>query len=99
MVLMSITGLLSFLFLFFGSEWLAARFIYSEDYGSNLADVKKVMQMVSFALLIIPSKSVLRGVFQGNQRMELTAISQVVEMIVRSSFILIYVYVIVILIF
>src|SRR5699024_6577382 len=95
MVLMSITGLLSFLFLFFGSEWLAARFIYSEDYGSNLADVKKVMQMVSFALLIIPSMSVLRGFFQGNQRMEPTAISQVVEQIVRISFVLISVYVIV----
>lgn len=95
MVLMSITGLLSFLFLFFSSEWLAARFIYSEEYGSNLADVKKVMQMVSFALLIIPSMSVLRGFFQGNQRMEPTAISQVVEQIVRIAFILISAYIIV----
>src|SRR5699024_9029665 len=70
MVLMSITGVLSFLFLFFSAEWLAAKFIYTEDYGSNLDDVTKVMKMVSFALLLIPSMSVLRGFFQGNQRME-----------------------------
>lgn len=95
MMLMSITGILSFLFLFFSAEWLAARILYTEDYGGNLEDVKKVIQMVSFALLIIPSMSVLRGFFQGNQRMEPTAISQVIEQIVRIAFVLISAYVIV----
>lgn len=95
LMLMSVTGVLAFLILFFGAEWLAAKVIYTEDYGSNLEDVKKVMQMVSFALLIIPSMSVLRGFFQGNQRMEPTAISQVIEQIVRIAFVLIAAFVIV----
>ena len=95
MVLMSITGVLSFLFLFFSAEWLAAKFIYTEDYGSNLDDVTKVMKMVSFALLLIPSMSVLRGFFQGNQRMEPTAVSQVIEQIVRIAFVLISAFVII----
>lgn len=95
MFLMSITGVLSFIFLFFSAEWLAARIIYTEDYGGDLEDVKKVIQMVSFALLIIPSMSVLRGFFQGNQRMEPTAISQVIEQIVRISFVLISAFIII----
>lgn len=95
LMLMSVTGVLAFLFLFFGAEWLAAKVIYTEDYGSNLSDVKKVMQMVSFALLIIPGMSVLRGFFQGNQRMEPTAISQVIEQIVRIAFVLIAAFLIV----
>src|SRR5690625_655793 len=95
LMLMSITGLISFLFLFFNAEWLATRFIYTDSYGSNVEDVKKEMQMVSFALLVIPSMSVVRGILQGNQRMEQTAISQVVAQIVRIVFVLVAVFVIV----
>src|SRR5699024_1981367 len=95
LMLMSITGLISFLFLFFNAEWLATRFIYTDSYGSNVEDVKQVIQMVSFALLIIPGMSVVRGFFQGNQKMEPTAISQVVEQIIRIAFVLISVFIIV----
>src|SRR5699024_10391462 len=48
-----------------------------------------------FALLIIPGMSVVRGFFQGNQKMEPTAISQVVEQIIRIAFVLISVFIIV----
>lgn len=95
LMIMSVTGLMAFLFLFFSAEWLAVKFTYTDSYGSNVEDVKKVMRMVSFALLIIPSMSVVRGFFQGNHRMEPTAVSQVVEQIVRIAFVLISAFVIV----
>lgn len=88
LVLMAITGVLAFLAMYFGSGWLASKFIYDSKYGNKVEDVKQVMQMVSFSLLIIPAMSVVRGFFQGNQTMEPTAISQVVEQIVRIAFVL-----------
>src|SRR5690625_5996918 len=47
-----------------------------------------VIRMVSFALLIIPGASIIRGYFQGNQSMGPTAVSQVVEQVVRIVFVL-----------
>src|SRR5699024_2618159 len=93
--LMSVTGIIAFLIMFFGAEWLAVKSTYTDEYGSNIEDVKKVIQMLSFALLIIPSMSVIRGFFQGNQRMEPTAISQVVEQIIRIGFVLISAFVVI----
>src|SRR5699024_3334063 len=95
LLLMGVTGLLAFLTLFFSAEWLASKFVYDDEYNNNVEDVKQVIQMVSFALLIIPGMSVVRGFFQGNQKMEPTAISQVVEQIIRIAFVLISVFIIV----
>lgn len=83
LMLMGITGFLAFLALYFGSGWLAEKVIYDSKYGNSAEDVQQVMKMISFSLLIIPAMSVVRGFFQGNQSMEPTAISQVVEQIVR----------------
>src|SRR5699024_10519525 len=88
LMLMVGTGVLSFLFFYFGSGWLASKFIYSSKHGNSAEDIKQVMQMLSFSLLIIPFMSVVRGFFQGNQIMEPTAISQIVEQIVRIVFVL-----------
>lgn len=88
LTLMVGTGLLAFLFFYFGSGWLASKFIYSSKHGNSAEDIKQVMQMLSFSLLLIPFMSVVRGFFQGNQIMEPTAISQVVEQIVRIVFVL-----------
>ncbi|GAB4074941.1 lipid II flippase MurJ [Barrientosiimonas marina] len=88
-MLMAVTGILAFLGLFIGAEWLAGFMITDEDNGIAVDDITMVIRMVSFALLIIPSMSIVRGFFQGHQSMEPTAISQVVEQIVRISFILI----------
>src|SRR5699024_7349076 len=49
----------------------------------------------SFALQIIPSISVMRGFFQGNQRMEPTAVSQVIEQIVGIGLVLLSAFIIV----
>src|SRR5690625_2329746 len=41
--LMAFTGFVAFLFLYIGSGWLAEKFIYSDEYGNQIEDVKKVM--------------------------------------------------------
>lgn len=95
MVLMAITGLLAFLFLFFGAETLATMMLKSDDTdGITIAEVTMVLRMVSFALLIIPSMSIVRGFFQGYQSMGPTAVSQVIEQIVRIVFLLVSAFVV-----
>lgn len=88
--LMILSGFIAFLLLFFSAGFIAEIIVASkETFGNTVADVKKVIQMVSFALIIIPAMASVRGFFQGNQTMEPTAISQVVEQIVRIAFVLI----------
>lgn len=89
-MLMSVTGFLAFLGLFFSAEWLAGQMITNEETGNiAVADVTMVIRMVSFALLLIPPMSITRGFFQGYQSMGPTAASQVIEQIVRIGFILV----------
>src|SRR5690625_3545443 len=98
--LMLVTGFLAFITLFFGADFLANLMIKtSSDTDEILVeDIAMVLRMVSFALLIIPAMSIVRGFFQGYQSMGPTAVSQVVEQIVRivfllaSSFIILNVY-------
>ncbi len=94
-ILMSITGLISFLILFFSADWIAHSFVVDDNYGNSVEDVKMVIRMVSFALLIVPGMSIVRGFFQGNQSMGPTAVSQVIEQIVRIAFVLISAYIII----
>src|SRR5690625_3068088 len=87
-MMMFITGLLAFLVLFFGAEVLATFIINDDNLGNSVEDVKMVMRMVSFALLLVPAMSIVRGFFQGHQSMGPTAVSQVIEQIVRIAFVL-----------
>lgn len=88
-VLMLVLGLLSFTVMFLSADWLAGIFISSEDAEIiQVDDVALVIRLVSFALLIIPAMSIVRGFFQGYQSMGPTAVSQVIEQIVRIAFIL-----------
>lgn len=88
-VLMLIMGILSFLVMFLSADWLAGVFITSEDAEIvTVDDIATVIRMVSFALVIIPAMSIVRGYFQGHQSMGPTAVSQVVEQLVRIAFIL-----------
>lgn len=87
---MILTGIAAFLLLFFAAEPIAHMIVASKDpKGNTVEDVTKVIQMVSFALIVVPAMSAVRGFFQGHQTMEPTAVSQVVEQIVRISFVLI----------
>lgn len=88
LVLMAITGIISFLILYMAAPTLAAMVITDPDFIDHMADVTTVIRAVSFALIIIPFMSIIRGFFQGHQSMEPTAVSQVVEQIVRIAFVL-----------
>ena len=57
-------------------------------------DVTAVIRAVSFALIIVPFMSIIRGFLQGHEEMEPTAISQVIEQIVRIVFLLAGVFVV-----
>ncbi|TBL69052.1 polysaccharide biosynthesis protein [Paenibacillus thalictri] len=69
------TGVACFLLLFFGSGWIAGLM------GTPKAE--PAIRSVSFALLLVPVMSALRGYYQGYQNMVPTAVSQVVEQTVR----------------
>ncbi|GAA0429991.1 lipid II flippase MurJ [Lentibacillus halophilus] len=89
MMLMAATGIIAFLIMFSSANLLAEQMITNEKEGSIAAsDVAMVIRMVSIALLVIPSMSIVRGFFQGYESMEPTAVSQVVEQIIRIGFIL-----------
>jgi len=98
-LLMIMTGIVAFLVMYFSADFLASVMITSDKVdGITAADVTQVMKMVSFALLIIPAMSIVRGFFQGYQSMGPTAVSMLIEQIARiaflliSTFLVIYVY-------
>ncbi|WP_188456485.1 putative polysaccharide biosynthesis protein [Virgibacillus oceani] len=86
--LMLITGFIAFLVLFFVAEPIAKFTIPNDKPAITVEDATMVIRMVSFALIIIPAMSITRGFFQGYQSMGPTAVSQVVEQIVRILFLL-----------
>lgn len=89
MTLMVTTGIIAFLVLFFSADLLATGMITNENADElSRSDVAFVIKMVSFALILIPAMSIVRGFFQGYNSMGPTAISQVIEQIVRIFFIL-----------
>ncbi|WP_018922035.1 putative polysaccharide biosynthesis protein [Salsuginibacillus kocurii] len=75
------TGVLSFLALFFFAEQIAV--LLGGAYATY------AVMVVAFALIIAPYMAVYRGFFQGYEDMRPTAISQVLEQLVRVAFILI----------
>ncbi|MCF6094694.1 polysaccharide biosynthesis protein [Microaerobacter geothermalis] len=82
--ILTITGLLFFLALYFGAPLIAALW----------GDSRLVLPIrtVSYALLIVPFMASLRGYFQGHQNMIPTAVSQISEQIVRVITILVLSY-------
>ncbi|MBA4495814.1 oligosaccharide flippase family protein [Paenactinomyces guangxiensis] len=76
-----LTGFFAFIILFFGAgqvaEWMGSRKLLTLP-----------IQSVSFALLIVPVVSSIRGYFQGQQNMIPTAVSQIVEQMIRVTTIL-----------
>lgn len=83
LVLMGITGIVSAILLYTLAPMIVE--------GSAIADQASgvlVMRSLVPALLIIPSQSVTRGMFQGHSRMREPAISQILEQLTRVIFIL-----------
>ncbi|WLV23831.1 polysaccharide biosynthesis protein [Aciduricibacillus chroicocephali] len=93
--LMLATGFLAFLVLFTSSHWLAEHMLTQQNKtGITVDEISMVLKLISFALIIIPAMSLSRGFFQGYQSMGPTAISTVVEQIVRIAFVLIAAFII-----
>ncbi|WP_071458648.1 putative polysaccharide biosynthesis protein [Bacillus massilinigeriensis] len=94
MSLMLFTGFLAFSALYLSAPFLAELLIEPTDStGNSIEDVQFVIRLVSFALLIIPTMSIFRGYFQGSQSMGPSALSTVIEQVVRILFILVGAYV------
>src|SRR5699024_1721255 len=95
---MFLTGFVSFLLLFFGADILAGWMSTNTDPAEGIVidDVALVIKAVSFALLIIPAMSMMRGFFQGHESMGPSAVSTVTEQIVRILFVLISVFVVIV---
>ncbi|MDD3048955.1 MAG: polysaccharide biosynthesis protein [Bacilli bacterium] len=80
---------LSFIILIIFAPAIAHLFIGNVTGGNTIEDVAFVIRMVSTAILIVPSLSILRGYLQGHKYITPSSISQVVEQIVRVIFVLI----------
>lgn len=87
--IMTITGILSALIMYFSAPFIAAN-----SPVATVADSTQVIRSLSWALLIIPCMSITRGFIQGHHTMAPSAISQVIEQIGRVIFMLTAVYVI-----
>ncbi|MEI5908809.1 polysaccharide biosynthesis protein [Bacillus spongiae] len=89
LLVMVLTGIASFIVMYAFAPYFADITIaYNDEQKVKVEDVTTVIRAVSFALLIIPFMSLIRGFFQGHQSMGPSAVSQVVEQIVRIVFLL-----------
>ncbi|MBP2241470.1 O-antigen/teichoic acid export membrane protein [Cytobacillus eiseniae] len=92
MFVMMCSGILAFLTLYSLAPFIAE--ISPNDANVTIEDGTTVIRAVSFALLLVPFMSMIRGFFQGHQSMGPTAVSQVIEQIVRIFFVLVGAYVV-----
>ena len=88
LIVMMATGFISFLILYLSAPILGDMIIKDQDQVTKVEDVITVIRAVSFALIVVPFMSLIRGYFQGHQSMGPSAVSQVVEQIVRIVFLL-----------
>lgn len=89
MSVMLVTGMIAFFILYLSAPMFAEISLGGKDNnGLTIDHVVYVIRMVSLALLVVPIMSLVRGFFQGHQMMGPTAVSQVVEQIVRIIFLL-----------
>jgi O-antigen/teichoic acid export membrane protein len=96
LIMMLLTGIASFLILYLSAPLIADMIISKkDDVGSRAKDIITVIRAVSFALIVIPFMSLIRGFFQGHQSMGPSAVSQVVEQIVRIAFTLAGAYIVI----
>jgi O-antigen/teichoic acid export membrane protein len=95
LVIMMLTGFVSFLILYFAAPFYAeSMFPNKNNLESSIREATTVIRAVSFALIVVPFMSLIRGYFQGHQSMGPSAVSQVVEQIVRITFTLAGAYVV-----
>lgn len=86
LVIMMLTGIFAFLILYLAAPALAEVSIGGGKQTFTISEVTTVIRAVSFALIVVPFMSLIRGYFQGHQSMGPSAVSQVIEQIVRILF-------------
>ncbi|XJZ26555.1 oligosaccharide flippase family protein [Bacillota bacterium Lsc_1132] len=88
LLIMMTTGMVAFLLLYLSAPAVAEMSINANDKKQTFSvnEVATVIRAVSFALIVVPFMSLIRGYFQGHQSMGPSAVSQVVEQIVRIGF-------------
>lgn len=89
LVIMLSTGIVAFLVLYIFAPEMTKMFTIDPKYNFSKEEVVAVIRAVSFALIVIPFMSLIRGFFQGHQSMGPSAVSQVIEQIARILFLLI----------
>nr|WP_106780518.1 polysaccharide biosynthesis protein [Lysinibacillus timonensis] len=97
MLVMTITGFAAFFVLNLLATPIAQVVIKSEEQAFTVEQVATVIRWVSYALIVVPIMSLIRGFFQGYDKMQPTAISQLIEQIVRIIFLLLGSFIIVVL--
>ncbi|RFU68713.1 polysaccharide biosynthesis protein [Peribacillus saganii] len=80
---MMVSGFLAFILMYAAAPSIASGMINDQAGAFTVEEVTTVMRAVSFALILVPVMSLIRGYFQGHQSMGPTAVSQVIEQIVR----------------
>ncbi|MCV9888921.1 putative polysaccharide biosynthesis protein [Metabacillus halosaccharovorans] len=86
---MLVTGFIAFAILYMLAPQFAIMSLAENELnGITVEDATLVIRMVSIALIVVPLMSLIRGFFQGHQSMGPTAVSQVVEQLVRIVFLL-----------
>ncbi|WLR41157.1 polysaccharide biosynthesis protein [Bacillus carboniphilus] len=89
-ITMLFTGFAAFFILFLIAPFLASAFLSDQSLGGfTVDDVTHIIRMVSFALIVVPIMGLIRGFFQGHQSMGPTAVSQVMEQLIRIIFLLV----------
>jgi O-antigen/teichoic acid export membrane protein len=94
LLIMLVTGFLSFLIMYLSAPFISEMVISDDDQNTKVEDVITVIRAVSFALIVVPFMSLIRGFFQGHQSMGPSAVSQVVEQIVRITVVLLGAYIV-----
>lgn len=86
LLVMMLTGIAAFLVLYITAPELSRLSIGGNGHTYTVAEVTTVIRAVSWALIVVPFMSLIRGFFQGHESMGPSAVSQVVEQIVRIVF-------------
>ncbi|OLN21649.1 cell division protein [Domibacillus antri] len=95
LVLMSLTGMAAFIVMYLFAPFFAQLSIPDSEQVYTVEQVTSVIRAVSFALIIVPFMSLMRGFFQGHQSMVPSAVSTVVEQIARIVFLLAGAYIVI----
>ena len=84
-IVMSISGIIGFLILFFLAPDIAALTLGRKEGkgGWTIDDITWIIRVISMVVMFIPLLATWRGVFQGYESMGPTAVSEVTEQIAR----------------